>query len=97
MFSVVGMKTQLKKLDKKTEELFKASSVAVLLEHLNDTMQVIAEGQVTLREEMRREISGLRNEMKTDIFGLRGEMTEEIGSLRDEMKSEVGGLRSEMK
>ncbi len=41
-------KIKLKKLDKKTEEMFKASSVAVLLENMNDNIVLLAEGQATL-------------------------------------------------
>jgi predicted nucleic acid-binding Zn-ribbon protein len=76
------MKTKLKKMDKKTEELFKASSVAVLLENMNDNIKILAEGQLSLREEMHRNTDDLRGE----ISDLRGEMHGAINNLRGEMK-----------
>lgn len=106
------MKPKLKKLNKKTEKVFKESDVAALLENMNDNIVILAEGQQTLREEMHRgmeelkqelrsefkyEIGGLRAEMKAEVGGLRGEIKTEIGALRNEMKLEVGTLRSEMK
>jgi len=87
------MKTKLKKMDKKTEELFKASSVAVLLENMNDNIKILAEGQMSLREE----IGNLRGEMHEEIGDLRGEMHGAINILRGEMHKEIGNLRGEMK
>jgi hypothetical protein len=68
------MKSKLKKINKKTEEMFKASSVAVLLENVNHNIQIIAEGQDGLRDKMHKEIGNLRSEMKEEIGGLRYEV-----------------------
>jgi hypothetical protein len=59
------MKTKLKKLDKKTEEMFKASSVSILLENMNDNFKLLAEGQSILI----RRIDGL--EERFDGFEVR--------------------------
>ncbi|MFZ2226602.1 MAG: hypothetical protein WA064_04040 [Candidatus Moraniibacteriota bacterium] len=75
-------------MDKKTEELFKASSVAVLLENMNDNIKILAEGQLSLREEMHRNTDDLRGE----ISDLRGEMRGAINNLRGEMKEMRGGF-----
>lgn len=45
-------KIKLKKMDKKTEEIFKASTVAVLLENMNDNFKILAEGQMGLERRM---------------------------------------------
>ena len=75
------MKQKLKKLDKKTEEMFKASSVAILLENMNDNFKLLAEGQTI----MNRKFDGLEN--RFDGLEVRF----------DGLEARFGGLENEMR
>ncbi|MDO8529782.1 MAG: hypothetical protein Q7S18_03890 [bacterium] len=92
------MKTKLKKLDKKTEEMFKASSVAILLENLTDNIGVIAEGQMALNDKfdgLERKVDGL----ETRFDGLEKEMREGFSMIMDYLKridEEVVSIRKEL-
>ncbi len=86
------MKPKLKKINKKTEKVFKESDVAAILENMNDNILILAEGQETLRQEMHREINELREEM-------REEMREGFSLVMDHLKridDELVGIRKDL-
>ena len=47
------MKTKLKKLNKKTENVFRSSEVGALLERMEGKIDAIAEGQTIIKDELR--------------------------------------------
>jgi len=51
---------------------------------------------VTLRTELKAEISGLRTELKADIAELRTELKADIAELRTELKTDIADLRTEL-
>ena len=51
---------------------------------------------VTLRTELKAEISGLRTELKADIAELRTELKTDIADLRTELHAEIRGVRSDL-
>jgi chromosome segregation ATPase len=103
------MKNKLKKVDKKTEEMFKASSVAVLLENLNDNIKVIAEGQVDLGRKIDRlddrmdNMEGKMDNMEARMGNMEGRMGNIEGRMDnmegkvDNMEGKVDNLGIEMK
>ncbi|HHE45758.1 MAG TPA: hypothetical protein ENL05_00185 [Candidatus Moranbacteria bacterium] len=85
-------KSKIKKINKKVEKVFKESEVILLLENLNDNIQLLAEGQVGLREETNRKIDGLREEMN-EKFSLIMNYLKKIDDEIMEIKKELGILK----
>lgn len=55
---------KLKKLNKKTEKIFKESEVAAIMENMNDNIKLLAEGQMALNERfdgLENRFDGLEN------------------------------------
>lgn len=101
------MATKLKIQNNTKDHVFKESQVSVILEDMRDEIKIIAEGQIGLRQELKRDIKDLRDEMK-DVrdeikivaegqIELRQELKKDINDLRGELKSDISDLRSELK
>lgn len=92
--SKVTRNKKIKKLDKKLEKIFKESDVMLLLEHLNDNITIIAEGQsITDRkvDRISEELSALNEKflvLDGKVFALDGRVSSLQGDFI-EFKSET--------
>ena len=66
-------KLKSKKMDKKTEQMFRASEVGSLIEHLEGKFDAVAEGQTILQEEL-REFKEEMHEFREEMYVFKGEM-----------------------
>ena len=89
---------KLKKLNKKTEKIFKESDVVVIMENMNDNIKLLAEGQMALNERfdgLENRFDGLENRFDK----LERETKAGFSMIMDYLKridEEVIGIKSEL-
>jgi hypothetical protein len=97
------MKAKLKKIvDKKTERVFKESDVLVVLEKMENNIEIIAEGQIDLKNDvsvLKQDVSVLKQDvsvLKQDVSVLK----QDVSVLKQGvsvLKEKVTGIEANMK
>lgn len=85
-------------MDKKTEEMFKASSVGALIEDFNEKVKIIAEGQLILNDKFDR-LDGRVDKLEGRFDKLEARMKEGFDLIMDYLKridEEVVGIRKDV-
>lgn len=81
----------------KQGKTFKESEVVVILEDIKGKFDLLAEGQKTIRDEMRRGFKEVREDMNAEVSVLRGEMKVGLNDLKLEMKTGFKEMNSRFK
>ncbi len=97
------MQIKTEQLDKEADEVFKGSHVLVVLEDMRENIKLLAEGQVSLRQEMCQGFSDARKELDEfnvetrDNFKIVFEYLSRIDDELADIKSELKDLKKDLK